>query len=211
MADDKLRQSSLDLDLDNLDVSSSDDDESYRGRSAYFRSFPHVPHGASQRPLIDYVKNEWKSVRGESSSTSSSSPERDTPRCVRMLLSILTAPRVRRYIIVFVVLLGAFGLAWQGYIKPSLEEHAILLQSLDINSLEKVGGWFGTNARPEFADIVQMRHLDPSLLPGDTKLDRNDRDRRRLIIVGDVHGCRDECELNIKKKKNFNSRRDESL
>ena len=45
-------------------------------------------------------------------------------------------------------------------------------------------GWFGTNMRPKFADIIQVKDLDRNLIP---------RDKTRLIVVGDVHGCKDEC------------------
>lgn len=46
-------------------------------------------------------------------------------------------------------------------------------------------GWFGENMRPEFLDMVQMKMLDQDLVPAR-------KDRKRLVIIGDVHGCSDE-------------------
>ena len=47
-------------------------------------------------------------------------------------------------------------------------------------------GYFGTNMLPEFVGITQVKTLDTYFVPGS-------RDSRRLIFIGDVHGCRDEC------------------
>ena len=48
-------------------------------------------------------------------------------------------------------------------------------------------GWFGENMRPEFLDMVHVQTLDQSLIP-------QKHDRNRLIVIGDVHGCHDECQ-----------------
>ena len=47
-------------------------------------------------------------------------------------------------------------------------------------------GYFGTNMLPEFVGITQVKTLDTYFVPGS-------RDSRRLIFIGDVHGCREEC------------------
>ena len=61
-----------------------------------------------------------------------------------------------------------------------------------LDSRIKTGkGWFGINMQPKFADIIQLEKLDRSLLPGETG-GKHEREKR-LIVVGDVHGCVDEC------------------
>ncbi|KAL1971020.1 hypothetical protein VTN77DRAFT_2854 [Rasamsonia byssochlamydoides] len=201
------RQPSLYFDVDNLEVSSSDDESSSsdspgfggrrigggRGRGAgptpFFRGFPH------HRPLIDFVRNEWQtnpSYRSRRGSSQSSSPNREAPKWIQALLAVISAPKFRRYLTMYVILLSVFWAGWKGILKPRLDEHAALIKSLDIESQQKVGGWFGSNARPPLADIIQTRTLDPSLLP-------REGNGRRLVIVGDVHGCKDELDKLLKK------------
>lgn len=52
-------------------------------------------------------------------------------------------------------------------------------------------GSFGTNMRPEFGGMVHLRSLGDDY--GVSGLGRNDKSR--LVVVGDVHGCIDECEF----------------
>jgi hypothetical protein len=80
-------------------------------------------------------------------------------------------------------------------LSPRLEEHEELLHSLDPSAKDEVGGWFGMNALPRFDDITQLRDLDSSLLPA-VKAQKGGRpSSRRLIFIGDVHGCKDERAL----------------
>ena len=44
--------------------------------------------------------------------------------------------------------------------------------------------------RPEFLDMIQVKTLDQDLVPAR-------EDQRRLIVIGDVHGCSDERKLSI--------------
>jgi hypothetical protein len=52
---------------------------------------------------------------------------------------------------------------------------------------EKKGMMFGSNVRPSFTDMVQVNDLPSNLVPGG-----EGGDGRRLIFVGDVHGCKEE-------------------
>lgn len=40
--------------------------------------------------------------------------------------------------------------------------------------------------------LIQIRTLDPALLPGDITI-TGQQNNKRLIIIGDVHGCRASC------------------
>lgn len=147
------------------------------------------------RPLIDSVRNGWQSSLVYRS-VSSSSPENDeNTGCVQIALSIIAAPRFRRYVLVYFVL---FLLGWAGWamvLYPRLEERGALLHALDPSSKAEVGGWFGSNSLPRFDDLTHIRTLDPSLVPvarieGES---RGSRSEKRLVVVGDVHGCKEEC------------------
>jgi hypothetical protein len=184
----------------NLAVSSSDDDEMKTpqrdGRTAFFQSFP---RSLGQRPLIDYVKNTWDSSRSRQRANSASSSQSSSRKPLRFFLSMISAPKFRRYVLVYIVLLASFYIGWSSFLQPILEERAGLVRALDLETMKQVGGWFGTNARPVFADIVPIRTLDPVLVPASKQGDSGDVQQRRLVFVGDVHGCKDEREWNEPK------------
>ncbi|THC88405.1 hypothetical protein EYZ11_012145 [Aspergillus tanneri] len=149
------------------------------------------------RPLIDYVRNEWQIGTAKYSHlpTSTSTSERpETPRWIQMIVSIVTAPRFRRYVVVYMTLLLSCFVGWKFILSPRLQEHAALLRSLDPHVKDEVGGWFGSNALPTFDNVVQLRDLDPSYLPVEKTPDLGQPSQRRLIMIGDVHGCKEELE-----------------
>jgi hypothetical protein len=157
------------------------------------------------RPLIDSVRNGWQSSPAYRS-LSSSPDNNKNPGCVQIALSIISAPRFRRYVLVYLVL---FLLGWAGWtmvLYPRLEERGALLHALDPASKADVGGWFGSNSLPRFDDLTHIRTLDPSLVPvarteGES---RGSRSEKRLVVVGDVHGCKEECRFNASNGLGYN-------
>lgn len=133
-----------------------------------------------RRPLIDLIRNEWKNNSYTPSSSSPGSPGYSSPNWIQ----VCSAPRVRRYVLLLFMLLSLIWGNWHYWAGPSWTEHRLLSQSL--NQRMKTGeGWFGENLRPEFLDMVQVKTLDQDLIPAR-------EDRRRLVVIGDVHGCSDE-------------------
>jgi predicted phosphodiesterase/translation initiation factor 1 (eIF-1/SUI1) len=55
---------------------------------------------------------------------------------------------------------------------------------------------------PQFRDLVLVKTLDPSLLPRSSK-DKTEvgSGKKRLLFVGDIHGCKKELEALLKKAK----------
>ena len=135
-----------------------------------------------RRPLIDLIRNEWKNNPYTPSSPSPGSPGYSSPNWIQ----VCSAPRVRRYVfLTFMLLSLTFG-NWHYWAGPRWTEHRLLSQSLN-ERMKTGGGWFGENMRPEFLDMLQVKTLDQDLIPAK-------EDRKRLIIVGDVHGCSNERE-----------------
>jgi hypothetical protein len=80
---------------------------------------------------------------------------------------------------------------WSFYLKPQLREDRLLDRSL--NSQSKTQDFFA-NARPQFSGMTQIQKLDEKFLP---RLGGKEgpKGKARLIVVGDVHGCKNECEF----------------
>lgn len=107
-----------------------------------------------------------------------------------MVMSIAAAPRFRRYVLVYLALLVACVLGWRYVLAPRLDEGSRILAALDP---KQRGKWFGANASPFLEDVVQVRELDEELLPAGLAPEGNGSSRRRLVVVGDVHGCKSDC------------------
>ncbi|EFE34244.1 uncharacterized protein ARB_06641 [Trichophyton benhamiae CBS 112371] len=101
----------------------------------------------------------------------------------------------KRYLLVLLVLICLSFAAWRslGYSTVETVKDKELDRALDEGNRDRIGGWFGSNALPGFSDMAHIQTLDARLLPGEKKAWFR-RSKRRLIIVGDVHGCKDELE-----------------
>ncbi|KAL4913948.1 Metallo-dependent phosphatase-like protein [Aspergillus aurantiobrunneus] len=93
-----------------------------------------------------------------------------------MVLSIVTSPRFRRYAIVYLGLLVLCFLGWQFVLHPRSTNNSAIMTSSDSNQKVKVG------------------ELDPALLPASLAPEDDRSSGRRLIFIGDVHGCKPELE-----------------
>lgn len=163
----------------------------YRGdlRDAHYRIPQHDARAyhsnQKRRPLVDLIRNEWKTIPYTPSSSSPGSPGYSSPNWIQ----VCSAPRVRRYVLLLLMLLSFTWGNWHYWAGPTWTEHRLLSQSLG-ERMRTGEGWFGGNMRPEFLDMIQVKTLDQDLVPAR-------EDQRRLIVIGDVHGCSDERKLSI--------------
>lgn len=136
------------------------------------RAYPPQPPG---RPLIDFIRNEWRHTTSDNSVPG-------TPTCEQ----VITAPKFRRYFCTFFLLLIIFLINWTWWLGPILRENSALNKSISLARIRPGQGVFGSNMRAEFRDMIQLKTIDEKLIP-------RKGGRRRLIVIGDVHGCHDEC------------------
>ncbi|EQL33003.1 hypothetical protein BDFG_04901 [Blastomyces dermatitidis ATCC 26199] len=158
-------------------------------------SYPRQP----QRPLVDDMRNGWMATEQKYSKLGpnmKADGSKRFPACMKGLFTLFSAPRFRRYIIVYVILVWIFLGSWVRLISPRLKEHEELSRALDVNARDSNLGWFGSNALPKFDDLVYLRLLDPALRPSENA---DSAQKRRLIVIGDVHGCLDELESLLQK------------
>lgn len=159
---------------------------------------------AQDRPLIHFVTNEWQNhpryhdnaeedyySSDEERFYSSMNKEGWVPdEIVNHLPTIRIPRRVQRWLLIYFVLIVACWFGWLYWISPAMEEERRLDDAFA--AAEKKGNRFGSNVRPSFTDMPQVKTLPEHLIPGNGNRDR------RLIFIGDVHGCKDErkCSSN---------------
>ena len=190
-AEEKWRDSST---VSDGDWSTEDDERAYsmdkeksfpaRRTSKYYKA--QIP--IYDRPLIHNVRNDWRTDPKYNQRSPHDTYDDDVfgpGDC----LEFLSTKKVRRILGFCLFSFVLFWISWFTYLSPRFSEHLLLKGSLDPR-LGKLNGMFGANIRPEFADMVQLRTLDSSLLPVAGRQNGN----RRLIVVGDVHGCKEERE-----------------
>ncbi len=130
-----------------------------------------------RRPLIDRVHNKWR----PSASTPDFSPNSPT---APSFAQIVSAPKFRRYLTIILLVILIPWSCWRFLVKPKWEDHQILDNALN-KQLGKGAAYYGLNVRPAFRDMIQLQTWDTSLLS-------LEHGAKRLIFIGDIHGCHDE-------------------
>lgn len=150
------------------------------------------------RPLIESVRNGWQSHASAHHPLHSEEDDHKSPQWLQIVRSVVSAPLFRRYVVYLTLFLLGWA-SWGLLLYPRIKERSALLRSLDPESKEEVGGWFGTNSSPTFDGLIHLQTLDSRLVPGvrveGAELDA--KNRRRLIVIGDVHGCKEERKLTL--------------
>ncbi|KAI4256299.1 MAG: hypothetical protein LQ352_002133 [Teloschistes flavicans] len=151
--------------------------------SAYAYYYPQ-----RRRPLIDLVSNQWR--------TAASSPSSPTAPSFSQLVS---APKFRRYLLIILLVFILPWFSWTRYGRPRWEERRLLNNALD-ESLRAGSVWYGLNMRPAFLDMTQLQTLESNQLPRSAR-------ERRLIFIGNVHGCQDELKA-LLAESNYSNLKD---
>ena len=178
------------------------------------RTSTRTAHHHHRRPsLIETIQTEWHNARSRSNLPHLHHGGGDG---LPNLEQILSAPKVRRWGLVGFVFLGFLWVNWGLWARARWREHVVLKNAASVSmsgagEREKLGlnngglGSFGTNLRAEFGGMVHLRSLgegegydhDYELRGGQETTTNNDenKSKKRLVVVGDVHGCIDECEF----------------
>jgi hypothetical protein len=149
-------------------------------------------HRIPDRPLIERVTNEWQN-NPKYHDVADDYLEDEyggfiySGKPQRLWCCPFGLPRrPRRLLALYVVFMVSALCAWRYLLKPNMDHDDLLDMSMR-NAMLRGNKDFGINARPQFADMIQVRHLDSRHLPGVTNSGIT-----RLVIVGDVHGCKTE-------------------
>lgn len=151
--------------------------------------FPNTSSGP-RKPLISYIKNDWQHNARRHHARGPSDPSDPQDMFSPAFAGYLRSRAFRRWAALYLILLTLGWAAWVYHLAPDLEYRNLLRESLTARRFNR-GGWFGANVRVGFEGLRQVVELDRGLVPGSGVPDAKGR---RLVIVGDVHGCVDERE-----------------
>lgn len=172
-----------------------------------------------KKPLIDYVTNEWQTHPNYKEDQEFRPPGRAEayPRtrmdvCLDLmddfydgLLDLVKSPKFWHNVFIIGSTIAFSLWVWFSMVVPHMREAKAALATFD--AVDPSEGRYGLNRRPSFPNMIQLRTLDPDLLP----VDGNSRSRhprsRRLVFVGDIHGCKHELVMLLDKMK-FNPKHD---
>lgn len=164
-----------------------------------------------EKGLVEYCRNEWLNDPdydfSEVSSLSSDEEDDFPSRLDRFLQrsnNIVSSPKFRKYLVLANLTVFLLILFWTKFWGPWLWEQRAVWNVLNPDTALAAGGLFGTNVRPKFPGMIQVGHLDPKYLPQSAS---SKHDGKRLIFVGDIHGCSDEF-TKLLEKVNYNSKND---
>lgn len=164
-------------------------------RPRYFRATNPNPH----KPLVEYCTNEWQNRQ-----TYEGSEPDNCWDSIELFLErardVLKAPKFRRFLLLILFLIMSSVVLWIKILAPLLHEEKATWSSLSKSVESAEGDVFGANMRPRFPGMIQVSTLDPDLLPGASK-GKNGRNspKKRLVFIGDIHGCKEELEALLKK------------
>ena len=155
-------------------------------------------------PLVGYCTNEWQ-IKPRSASPPSVSSDSDAEpleelhervdRWVDTILAVIKAPKFRRLMLSITLFILCSVLLWVKIIGPWIAKERAGWSSLSRQAGDNAGESYGTNARPKFPGVIQVAELDAKLLPNAFE------SKRRLIFIGDIHGCKKELLALLEKVK----------
>ncbi|KAH8702949.1 Metallo-dependent phosphatase-like protein [Phaeosphaeriaceae sp. PMI808] len=161
----------------------------------YYRDNPHGHGLKAHTPLIDLIpdKPHYLDVSDEEDSFYGNDDDFLIP--VNWQHKIERLPRrLKRSVFACIVVAFIFLLSWWIYFGPRHTAYKQEIKAMDQTPEMS----YGSSVRPDFKGMIQVSDMPEQHLP---------KKGKKLVFVGDVHGCREELE-HLLKKIDFNHKHD---
>lgn len=167
-----------------------------------------IKGGTGRKTLVDYCTNDWQTdpKYAETKRPIAAHDDEDVwyDKYLDALddfydncLAVIKAPKFRRLVLSITTSFLFAWLLWTNILWPWIEEERAAWDTFNTFNTNTSQALFGTNARPHLGGLIQTKDLDASLLPGSQKAGKS----RRLIFIGDIHGCKNELLQLLEKVK----------
>lgn len=160
------------------------------------------PSSGRRRPLIDQCTNEWQNNPKFHDHLHSDLPDTFADEVVlfaRRIWALVKAPKFQRLFAVLCVATILSIFLWRNFLSDMIAENRAAWEMLNADSEAKHGGLFGVNRRVQFSGVTHMDTLNSKYLPSNEKSPAGKE--KRLIFIGDIHGCMAELEALLAKTK----------
>lgn len=123
----------------------------------------------------------------------------DTAMTIRRAWAVVKAPKFQRLVGVLCVATIIFIFLWRNFLSDMVAESRAAWEMMNADSESKHGNVFGANKRVQFSGVTHISIMDAAHLPQSKKSGAGGG--KRLIFVGDIHGCMAELEALLAKAK----------
>lgn len=156
-----------------------------------------------RRPLIEQCTNEWQNNPKYRESLQTDIPDTwldSIALTIQRAWAVIKAPKFQRLVgIVFITIILSI-LFWRNFLSAFIAENQAAWETINAESEAKHGNIFGSNKRVHFPGITHISTLNPDHLPQNHKSKTGGAKKdKRLIFIGDIHGCMAELEALLAK------------
>lgn len=177
-------------------------------RTTSFSSNPSYTVDESQNPdqrrsLIESCTKEWQNNPELYNDQFTSDSDWFDPVLFkyRQLWAVAKAPKVQRLLLVALFTLLVV-LYWRNYASTYFAESKAAWESMNAENKVNEGNGFGPNKRVHSPGMIHIKSMNSAYLPRSSRASsERARKNRRLIFIGDIHGCIDELRVLIQKVK----------
>lgn len=171
---------------------------------------PHIPQSPDRhRPLIDQRRNEWQNSP-KYCETLNSKPNSSEPDlwldylsiAIERAWAIIKAPKILRLVVLAFVSVVISIFFWRNFLSVFIAENQAAWETINVESESSRGDIFGSNRHVHFPGMTHIGVMSADFLPQNHKSKPGNAGKsRRLIFIGDIHGCMAELEALLSKVK----------
>ena len=164
----------------------------------------HVSEQAARtrRPVVDQCDSKW---HDETNIEKGGLPT--TNSTFGYITDCIRAPKFQRLSAALLLTLIVGIVCWRNFLSAAVQENRAIWKSLQLQADPNHNNLFGANKRVHFPDMQHIGYLDEKYLPRRSRTESEKHKNKRLIFIGDIHGCMDELHALLKKAK-FNPKHD---
>lgn len=164
---------------------------------------PNAWLSGGRRPLVEKCTNEWQNspqYHEATSFESDNTPFNVVANTLERVWAMTKAPKFQRlvFVSIFATIVAIFY--WQYFLSDYVAEEKEAWNTLNAEFGRNHGNVYGQNKRVQFPGMAHLSTLDAKYLPRTSRANLGGASKhRRLIFIGDIHGCMNELQALLAK------------